>query len=312
MTSFSDLDAALWWLLEDAYTTSSAHSSVVVVGGWCSVLNNARHDGLHHPGTKDVDLLFEKGATAGDLSDVVSALLDSGYVASVKHGFQLIRVMEIGGKRLAFSVDLLHPAPYEIDTMSEMFSKHVDLGIDLLSGISADIGVASIGTPLLQTVFDLGLTVDHQVGSATVRMLDDAGLFISKSESVLNKKRQRDSYDLLLTLIQPSLPDGHLTERLREAATDNPGREGVRTAFRNLRTALHGAAGSQAFDNRVEEQAERLDQADLLRELVDGKRPVVHILDLLDEVLGDTDPFGKDEEQNRNSFDRIGRWGHSP
>lgn len=306
---FPYLDPARLWLLSDAASIAGRSQSVVVVGGWCSVLNNHRQDGLQHPGTKDVDLLFENGATPGDLASVVNDLMAAGYVLSAKHGFQLVRIIRVGNDELAFSVDLLHPSPKTVDSVGEMFSKHVDLAIEQRPGVHGDTFAVSIGTPVLEAVFHYNLIVEHLVpgAAAPIRFLNDAGLIVSKASSVSLSKRQRDSYDLFLALKQPLTTLAETEEQLRIATgrttasgagpspvsgggDPNAPSRSVRTALGKLRHWLLEEGGANLFDARVREQALLLDKRDThtrpsrLHESAVGD-DATELVSLLDRVL---------------------------
>lgn len=290
---FAAMEDAQRWLLRDAAKIAARRSSVAVVGGWCSVLNNHRENGLHHPGTKDVDLLFEHGATAGELAEAVEDLLKAGYIASAKHGFQLIRVIEVGSRTLAFSVDLLHPSPARIDLVAEMFSKHVDLGVDRVPGANAGVYAVSIGTPLMGAVFDHDLLVKRELEPAglVARFLDDAGLIISKSSSVMSAKRQRDSLDLFLAVAQPMEDSRHLEANLVRSASSEP----VRQALEGLLGWLTSEDGQHDFDSRVIEQVEMLEvrgaieQTSRLEALTGGSPPSSLLIALLKNVVAHED-----------------------
>jgi hypothetical protein len=291
--TFGSLDDAQRWLLGDAATIAGRTSSVAVVGGWCSVFNNHREAGLHHPGTKDVDLLFENGATQGELAEAVQDLLSAGYIASAKHGFQLVRVLEVGARELAFSVDLLHPSSGRIDLVGEMFSKHVDLGIERVPGAHADQYAVSIGTPLMDAIFEHGLWVTRQVqpGGAAARVLDDTGLIISKCSSARSAKRQRDSFDLFLAVAQPIDDDLPRLEARLRGVTQDGSRHAVRHELEELRTWLTSEEGERDFNRRVSEQVNLLEergaigQLSRFEELTEANAPSNLLAGVLDRAI---------------------------
>lgn len=291
---FDALKEAQLWLLGDAVTIAGRTSSVAVVGGWCSVFNNHRDAGLHHPGTKDVDLLFENGATPGELAETVEDLLANGYVASAKHGFQLVRILQVGDRELAFSIDLLHPSSAQMDLVGEMFSKHVDLGIDRVPGAHANQHMQSIGTPLMATVFEHDLMVSREVepNGAIVRLLDDTGLVISKCGSVQNAKRQRDSFDLFLAVAQPMDDDPErLKTRLWEVLQNGRNGDEIRSELEALSDWLASEKGERSFNRRVFEQVELLEQRgvtgqlSVFAELTETQAPSTRLAEVLNFAL---------------------------
>src|SRR5688572_28917293 len=99
---YPSVSEALRALLVDSVKT--AHTSglaFAVVGGWSPLLLNSHPIG--HPGTRDVDLLFHQGTTVGGLQSVLRRFLESVYIPSAKHPFQLIRLLTVDGERLAFN-----------------------------------------------------------------------------------------------------------------------------------------------------------------------------------------------------------------
>lgn len=92
----------------------------IVIGGWCPYLRNT--SGIKHPGTLDVDVLFKDGYQEGALARSINALRQKGFIASAKHGFQLLLEKQVGAERLIYNVDLLHPRMS--DTDKDMFVDH--------------------------------------------------------------------------------------------------------------------------------------------------------------------------------------------
>ena len=283
--TFPDLDSAHRWFLVDAAGEASKLTSVIVVGGWCSVLNNARPDALHHPGTKDVDLLFERGAEEGTLREVVESMIDRGYVPSAKHGFQLVRLAVVGDRELAFSVDLLHPTPGRVEAVGVEFSKHIDLGVEQSQGVDAEARVVSIGTPAMDLAFLHDLSAEHVVDGDNIRFLNDAGLILSKSKSVESDKRTRDSFDLFLAVTQPLVSNEQTIADLRRAvgrldhdlspacARDSRAEQAAETArhaLGSLRDWLNGR-GATAFGERVFKEVAAMD-ARIAQEGIDTGR----------------------------------------
>jgi hypothetical protein len=81
------------------------------------------------------------------LNGVVGRFLAEGYLPSAKHDFQLLRVLQVGPRHMVFNVDLLHPKEAEEGFSSEMFVKHMDLGVVVSDLLPAHAFTRSIVTP---------------------------------------------------------------------------------------------------------------------------------------------------------------------
>ena len=164
MPDFETVQEAAKALLVDAVrcVAKTAHR-FAVVGGWSPVLLNAGE--IPHPGTADVDLLFEEGATTNSLQEVVRTLLDSGFYPSAKHAFQLIRPAIVAGQTLYYNVDLLHPSEAlpAFPSDSDMFVDHIQLEIPLGTAAAGLYRGKSIAAPHSGFVFKGERIVDHSV-----------------------------------------------------------------------------------------------------------------------------------------------------
>lgn len=201
------LDAARGLLGEAATVLASVDEPYVVIGGWSPVLLSSHR--VPHPGTRDVDVLFSRGSTPEALGAIVDRFLDAGYLPSAKHDFQLLRVLRVGMRELVFNVDLLHPDESEPGFHSEMFVKHLDLGVALAEHLPDHAFMRSIVTPHAAFVLDqerfVSVPVDcrlpsGEVGPIDVNIVDELGLVVTKSESVGGVKRQRDAFDIALAI----------------------------------------------------------------------------------------------------------------
>ena len=106
---FPNLKSAYLGLLGEACQIADTTGlSYAVCGGWSPFLRNSNP--IHHPGTKDVDLLFSDGIKVDALHDVVKSFLKAGYLPSAKHEFQILRIFQVNNCELAFNIDLLHPS----------------------------------------------------------------------------------------------------------------------------------------------------------------------------------------------------------
>src|SRR5664279_239389 len=97
--------ALLLTTCEAIVTTST---DFVVVGGWVPFLRGGG-EGLVHPGTRDVDVLFNSKNTI-NVGKAAEALLRRGFTPSAKHEFQLLHPIRVGTRDFIFNVDLMHPA----------------------------------------------------------------------------------------------------------------------------------------------------------------------------------------------------------
>jgi hypothetical protein len=168
----------------------------VVVGGWVPVLR-ARHATLRHPGTRDVDLLFEDDPT--HIAEAVRRLRSGGFLLSAKHRFQLLKPMRVCGEDLIFNVDLMHPL--ERGERPELFRDIMDLGIPDLSEPDGMMKVKSICFSASTIIFGEKLWSSFAIpGASTVPLMEAAGLIVSKCTSVKNPKRERDAFDIYMTL----------------------------------------------------------------------------------------------------------------
>lgn len=213
MHDYSSLiDASRGLLVEAVALAKDSHQAFVVMGGWSPLLLNSDRP-VAHPGTRDVDLLFELGATTGQLRDMVDRLLAAGYLSSAKHEFQLLRILRVADRELVFNVDLLHPleavkAPLR---NADLFVEHIDLGIPLSTGLPARLMGKSIATPDAAFILEDGRFVNHEVEAVApdgahvtveVPVVDELGLIVSKLKSMTSIKRPRDAFDIFLAITQ--------------------------------------------------------------------------------------------------------------
>ena len=204
---FDNLQDGIWAVLGEAVSLAKASEfPFAVIGGWSPLLLNSGP--IRHPGTRDVDLLFSRGKEIGALRDVFKAFVSAGYLPSAKHPFQLIRVMKVGRRRIAFNVDFLHPD--EKDKSADMFVDHHDLDLWLDEHRLGKLLVKSVVTPVSQFIFDGHVEVLHRKirlpdGKRRVidiPIMDELGTLVTKAESVKSPKRQRDALDIYLAVAQ--------------------------------------------------------------------------------------------------------------
>jgi hypothetical protein len=200
---YPDLLTAAKGLLCDAVAVAQeSGKEFVVIGGWSPYLLNSGV--IPHPGTRDVDLLFERGSTVGELEEVVRAFLQHGYLTSAKHPFQLLRAVSVHDRDFVFNVDFLHSA--EKFRSSELFVDHL-----LLEDSPLLYRYQSIVVPMSSLLFeDCGRTTttlehynpDGEFISVKIPLMNELGALLTKSESMTNPKRTRDAFDVLLAIIQ--------------------------------------------------------------------------------------------------------------
>jgi hypothetical protein len=212
-TDYNSLNAAAKGLLGEATSIATrCGKEFAVVGGWSPVLRNAAAGS--HPGTRDVDLLFSEGATKEALKDVVSTFLDSGYLLSAKHEFQVLRTLPVGGRSFVFNVDLLHP--HEGEVKGELCVDQLSFPIPDEDYKSTYVFTKSIALPNAGFVFD-GFVAkesiefmmpDGTTALQVVPLIDEVGLLATKSKSCMVQKRPRDIFDIYLAISSPRNVEG--------------------------------------------------------------------------------------------------------
>jgi hypothetical protein len=197
-------------LLEACEILNGSAVQYVVAGGWVPYLRSSGHR-LNHPGTKDVDLLFNDDP--GPIQAAVRNLIGAGYVPSAKHSFQLLKELPVQDRRFVFNVDLMHPREAEIKRFEDMFEDIIDLGIrEDYDAAETRTLVKSICFPSARIIFDRTLWTsvetnatlpNGQASRASIPLMDECGLVLSKCESVSGKKRDRDAFDIYFVLSGP-------------------------------------------------------------------------------------------------------------
>jgi hypothetical protein len=205
--NYSSLGEAARALLVATCTTLKKNNvHYVIAGGWVPLLRGARGT-LTHPGTRDVDVLFDDDREA--IGSAAQLLLDDGFILSAKHEFQLLKTFTVGGKPFVFNVDLMHPQ--ESSKKPDMFHDIMDLGIrdDYNPG---SLKLKSICFPSSAIIFEENLWSPLEVRATDsngndfrcdVPLMNEAALILSKSESVKQAKRMRDAFDIYFILAGP-------------------------------------------------------------------------------------------------------------
>jgi hypothetical protein len=201
-------DALTGVLLEACVTLDQINTDYVVAGGWGPFLGPA-HPKKYHPGTADVDVLFNDGDPQRML-DAVKALLAAGYTPSAKHPFQLLKKLDVAAEAFVFNIDLMHPKEGKLD--SGLFQDILDLGTRTNYRTLDVAKIKSVAFPSAKIIFDerlwwhapvkgtlpTGVRITH-----SVRVIDGAALVLSKCDSVSKPKRDRDAFDIWYVLTGP-------------------------------------------------------------------------------------------------------------
>lgn len=267
----------------------------MVVGGWSPLLWNTGQ--VSHPGTRDVDLLFETGADAGALHDFVQSLLGAGFLPSAKHPFQLGVVVRVGGQDVVIGVDLLHPLEFSPDLREEMFAKHLELSAHLAPDVAAQLSIHSIALPSAQVLFNetafetyvhAFVGFDTTTREVDVRLMTEAGLLMSKAPTLHNPKRTRDAFDVALAVVQARNPSMLIEQARRLASVDGQGQcfvsilSAAAATEIDLKAVYEGAAVPRsrypgAFELNVEKY--------LNGDRGDGDRPAAAAVERVSQVM---------------------------
>lgn len=208
MTEYADIQTGAFGLLYD--TTKLLNEldvKYVIVGGWTPFLLNSKP--IIHPGTKDVDVLFDGAYEKGKLKNIIEAFLQNGFILSAKHDFQLFRPIKVSGREFIYNVDLLHPL--ETVKPKDIYVEQIDLAIPADKYQSRTFKMKSIALPSAQSLFDSNLFIDFDLEISTtngsklnqkIPLMGELGTLITKSQSVSKDKRYRDSLDIFLTIKQ--------------------------------------------------------------------------------------------------------------
>jgi len=175
----------------------------IVIGGWCPVLRNSTTVG--HPGTLDVDILFKDSYQSGNLKDVIKAFIDSGFMPSAKHAFQLLKSQEINGKFFIYNIDLLHPNMTENPDQIGMFVDHLELDVPLNNSETTLKRMKSIVLPNSDVLFRENLFDQFTEPGKTFNLVSFDGMFITKMDSCQKQKRERDSFDIYLAFLNEGI-----------------------------------------------------------------------------------------------------------
>lgn len=164
----------------------------IIVGGWGPFLRNKDK----HPGTLDVDILFQRETPKSKLKEIANLFLEKEYFPSAKHSFQLLRKYEIQKNSYIFNVDFLHPSLEKSDVLE--FNDIIDFDISI-DGKRVKT-LTSIVMPHGDILFNNEMYQLINIEGIEIKILSSAGTFFSKLKSCTNPKRPRDIYDMLLSV----------------------------------------------------------------------------------------------------------------
>ena len=208
MNEYSDIQTgALGLLYETTSLLNALKAKYIIVGGWSPYLLNS--GAILHPGTKDVDVLFDGAYEKGTLKEVINNFLENGFILSAKHDFQLFKSIKVSGQDFVYNVDLLHPL--ETIKPKDIYVEQIDLNIPADKYQSRTFKMKSIALPSSQSLFDGNIisnydlkieTKDGETLNQKIPLMGELGTLITKSQSVSKEKRYRDSFDIYLTIKQ--------------------------------------------------------------------------------------------------------------
>ncbi|MGB0653229.1 MAG: hypothetical protein ACPGQL_08515 [Thermoplasmatota archaeon] len=209
MTHATINEGALHLLSESCRLLGPDLDNVLIVGGWGTFLRNQEW----HPGSRDVDVLFPPDYSRDQMKKVVLRFLDDGFLVSAKHDFQIMKAIQVGGRRYLYNVDFLHP---KIEKQNIVEYQDLIQFDETLDGHLVK-KAQSIGIREGHLLFEEQLFERRSVDNYGPRFLDGAGIIISKISACMNLKRRRDIYDMALEWDQAA---SDIEGRIRRLATD--------------------------------------------------------------------------------------------
>ena len=193
------IDGARETLIEAAKGLKETNiNEYIIIGGWRPYLNKGD---FYHPGTIDVDILFNRANEKGYLKAYIEHMMKNNYFTSAKHQFQLLTIKEISDKKFCFNIDLLHTKPTLEE--AELFVDHLDLNVLMSKEERNRIKMKSIVQQESEILFSYNLYNEYKLeDNLYINLVDFNGMFITKAISCQKPKRDRDSYDIYLGFIQ--------------------------------------------------------------------------------------------------------------
>jgi hypothetical protein len=191
-------DGAKILLNETAKILNENSVNYIIVGGWSPYLLNSTE--IKHPGTKDVDILFENAYKQEELKEIISKFIDSGFILSAKHDFQLFKKIPVRDYEFIFNIDILHPS--ETNWETEIFIDQIELDIPKDEYQNENFKMKSIMLPDSNFLFDGHYSNYELTSSLSINLMNELGCLLTKSKSVNIQKRFRDSLDVFLAIHQ--------------------------------------------------------------------------------------------------------------
>jgi hypothetical protein len=173
----------------------SSKNELVIVGGWGPYLRHLNE----HPGTRDVDVLFPSSYSKASMMPILDRFLSKEFFIHAKHDFQLCRAYEVGNRTYIYNVDLLHPTEGKLNKVD--FIDRMDLDVTV-EGIKVK-QIVTININYGKEIYSEKLFDQIDFQGHVFNVLDGAGIVLTKLDSCHNAKRERDIYDIYLSLNEP-------------------------------------------------------------------------------------------------------------
>ena len=149
-------------------------------------------------------------------------VLDSGFLVSAKHDFQLLKAVAVGDHQLVFNIDFLHPS--ETEHSPKLFVDQLALGV-LERPLGPEKATKSIALPSSAMFFQKPFIESYKLKSPgssdtiDIPVLSLEGCVLSKCVSVSSAKRHRDAFDIYLALLNGSATE--FADRVRPFERQN-------------------------------------------------------------------------------------------
>ena len=179
------------------------------MGGWGPYLRHTNK----HPGTRDVDILFPENYKRERIVTILDRFLENGFFISAKNDFQLCRAYKLGKQTYIYNVDLLHPTEGKINKVDFIEILDLDVTVD---GIRVK-PIITVNIQYGDVIYSKNLYEKIEFNGQIFNVLDAAGIIVSKINSCHNKRRQRDIFDIYL-----SLSEKNTTEKIKFLTGINP------------------------------------------------------------------------------------------
>jgi len=196
---FRDETEAAKFLLGEATSQLQKQGvQFVIVGGWSAFLFHSNRYG--HPGTFDVDVLIHSDSLDdGTFSAAADALLAAGYLRAPKNLYQAHRLLDVRDETLVFHVDFLN-------------ERDPGNAVRIVAGTGR---MKSIYTDAMRAVFKHGNFRTHP-DYPNVRFPSPETFIVTKAAAAVVKKRERDAFDIFVTVQDQPLVFNEEWRRLRD------------------------------------------------------------------------------------------------